>query len=97
MSGDSIKDLPINKERSSTPGDLEIIYNLFQPKNIPVMKQVMSPFKTAALGSILFGIFSLPFISKLIDTFVKNPVYSKLILLVVFFIVFFIVQKMFKL
>ena len=96
MSGDAIRDLPINKKRETKPGDMELMYNIFQPKNIPVMKQIISPFKTAFVGTILFGILSLPFILKLSDNLLKNPIYSRLALMCVFLIIFFILTKTMK-
>jgi len=94
--GDDIKNLPINKDKISKPGDLEIIHSIFQTQNIPAMKQAISPFKSAFIGMILFGVLSLPFIIKLGDTLLKNPIYSRLGLMVVFFIVFFILTKVVK-
>ena len=95
--GDDIKSLPVNKERNPKPGDLEMIYNIFQPKNIPIIKSVVSPFKTAALGALLFGIFSLPFVYNFINTLCKNQIYSRLVLVLLFLVIFFMLQKVFKL
>ncbi len=95
MSGDDIRQLPVNKEKSPKPGDLELIYNLFQPKNKQAIAAVASPFKLAFVGAILFGILSLPIAGKLTEMCCKgNPIMAKLALMVVFLTLFFLLQKL---
>ena len=94
--GDNVNSLPVSKEHSPKPGELEFMHNLFQPKNKVLIEQTVSPFKPALLGAFLFLILSLPFISKLVEkiTNTKNTVYVKGILAIIFLILFFIGHNM---
>lgn len=96
MSGDAIRQLPLNRERQSKPGELETIYSLFQPKSLNIIKQAVSPFKGAIVGALLFGLLSLPFVLKFSDVIFKNPIYGRLILMLAFLIIFFLVTKNWK-
>jgi hypothetical protein len=92
---DTLDKLPINESAEPRPGDLEFIYNIFQPKNTTEIIKYAGTFKTAFLGAILFGIFSLPFLTGLSDKYWKNSIYSRIFLMLLFFIVFYIIQKVY--
>ena len=95
MSGDNIKLLPINKSQSPNPTDLEFMYTLFQPKNKVAIKNGVSIFKYALLGGIIFTLLSLPPILSLVNMYCKdNIIYTKIILMIIFIITFFIAQKL---
>jgi uncharacterized membrane protein YesL len=94
MSGDDIRTLPTSPNRQARPSELELVYQLFgQKENYPIIKKAITPFKSAFVGAILFGILSLPFVFKISDKVLGNPIYGRLILIVAFFIVFFIMTK----
>lgn len=97
MSGDSINSLPINNKNQARPGDLELIHNLFQPQNAQAIKSEIqrgiSSFKLAFIGAVLFGILSFPIISKFLDIYTKNCIISKIVLMLIFMVVFFLVEK----
>jgi hypothetical protein len=97
MSGDDIRTLPITPTRQAKPSELEIVYNLFgNRENYPAIKQALSPFKSAFLGALLFLLFSLPFVLALADKLFANVVVSRLVLALVFTIVFWCLSKAFK-
>jgi hypothetical protein len=92
--GDSLKQLPVNREQQAKPGDLELIHQLFQPSSAPMIKQTLTPFKTAIGGALLFGLLSLPFVAKLVSGLTKGSVIAAhLVLMVAFLIIFFILTR----
>jgi len=94
--GDNIKDLPINNDQTAKPGDLEIIYNLFQSGGKAKLAQLstaLTPFKTIFIGTVLFGLLSLPFVLKFVETYCKNPIFSRLLLMLAFLVIFFLLSK----
>ena len=98
MSGDNINSLPTNKHISAKPGDLEMVYSIFQPKNAPLIKDAINKgfdsVKLAVYGTILFVIITLPPIVKFIDLYCKgNVVLSKTIQAIIFAVLLFIIQK----
>jgi uncharacterized membrane protein YesL len=94
MSGDDIRTLPTSPDRQARPSELELIHQLFgQKENYPIIKKAITPFKSAFLGSILFGVLSLPFIFKVSDKVLGNPIYGRLILIAIFFVVFFAITR----
>jgi hypothetical protein len=97
MSGDSIHTLPTTPTREAKPSELEIVHALFNNReNYPIIKAVISPFKSAFLGALLFGLLSLPPIMALSDVMFKNVVVSRLVLMLVFLVAFFILTRVFK-
>lgn len=96
ISGDTISKLPVNNNYAPKSNELEFVYNLFQPKNQAIIKQNVSVFSQAFIGTVLFVILSLPFIEKLITSITKdNKLYGKLATAAIFFIAFFICEKVF--
>lgn len=94
MSGDDIRTLPTSPNRQARPGELELIYQLFgQKENYPVIKKAITPFKSAFIGAILFGILSLPFVFKISDKILGNSIYGRLLLILAFFILFFVMTR----
>lgn len=93
--GDLIRSLPVNNDIPK-PGDLEFMYRLFQPANAPLINKMTSPFKYAALGAVLFTILSLPVVFSVVQKLFSNPLSFRLALFVLFFIVYFIAEKIFK-
>jgi len=99
--GDDIRNLPMSKEYPAKPGDLEIIHNLFQsPRGTQIIRQGISmgvsSFKIPIIAAILFGVLSLPIISTLISGYTKgNVIFTKLILMVLFAIILWILDKVF--
>lgn len=93
--GDAIHELPVNKEQAAKPGDLELMHNLFQPSNKVAIANIASPFKLAFVGALLFGVLSLPLVGKLVDGYFKgNVVMGKIALMVVFMVLYFLIQKL---
>lgn len=97
MSGDKISSLPINNDSEPKQGDLEVIYNLFNsPKTVQTVKNTVSSFKYSIIAGLLYGIFTLPFITNLVGNYCKgNAIFAKLMMIVAFIIIFFIIQKLF--
>lgn len=92
--GDKIDSLPINKEHIPKPNELEFAYRLFQPQNKELITQTVSVFLPAVGATILFALLSLPAVSTLIISMAKgNSLYGRMILVAIFFIVFFIIDK----
>jgi hypothetical protein len=97
MSGDSVHSLPTTPTREPKPSELEIVHALFTNReNYPLIKAAISPFKSAFLGAILFGLLSLPPVVALSDVMFKNVVVSRLALMLAFLIAFFVLQRVFK-
>lgn len=96
MSGDIIANLPMNNSKNPKPGDLEIIHHIFKPQNLGVINQIVSPFKNALIGALLFGLFSLPIVLRMSDGIFKNVIYSRLVLMAFFLITLFMVSRMLK-
>lgn len=94
MSGDSIHSLPVNREMTPKPTDLEFMYNLFQPKNKAAIVSAASPFKLSAIAAGLFIVFTLPVVVGLANNIAKNQVYAKLLLAAGYLIAFFLIQKL---
>lgn len=90
---DEISTLPINKNFKAKPSDLELIHNFFRPQNIPIITNGINSFKFAVVATILFFILSLPVSSTLINVWTHNAIFTKLILVSIFFVVFYILQK----
>jgi hypothetical protein len=91
---DPISSLPSDKKTVPKPGDLEYLFNLFQPKNKEVIFKASSIFTTAIVGALLFAFLSLPFFDKMIQMFSKgNFLYSKVILTILYFIIFWIIDQ----
>jgi hypothetical protein len=97
MSGDPIRELPTTPTRQVKPSELEIVHSLLNNKeNYPIIRAAISPFRSAVIGAVLFGILSLPPITTVSDTLFKNPITSRLVLILVFMILFFILTRSFK-
>lgn len=97
MSGDPIRELPTTPNRQVKPSELEIVHSLLNNKEAyPVIRAAISPFRSAIIGAILFGLLSLPPAMTISDTLFKNPITSRLVMILVFMIVFFILTRTFK-
>lgn len=97
MSGDLIRELPITPNREVKPSELEIVHSFLNSKEAyPVIRSAISPFRSAIIGALLFGILSLPPIMTISDTLFKNPITSRLVVILVFMISFFIFTKALK-
>jgi hypothetical protein len=97
MSGDPIRELPTNPSREVKPSELEIVHSLLNNKeNYPIIKAAISPFRSAVIGAVLFGILSLAPVTIISDTLFKNPITSRLVLILVFMIIFFILTRTLK-
>jgi len=94
MSIDRIADLPIDKNYTPQTGDLEFMYRLFQPKNTTAIKNVAGGFQLAFIAALLFGLLSTDFAYKLVESYSKSStVVNKIILMLVFMIVLYLLQK----
>ena len=96
MSGDNIKNLPVSKDARPKPGDLEFVYNLFQPVNKEIIKKAVSPFMLAFVGAIIFGVLSLPFFSNLAKKCTGSSLSAQLVLMFAFLVFFFIASRILK-
>ena len=94
LGGDDIKTLPVDKEGNSSPSDLEIVHNIFSPKNKEVILSAVSHFKLSFVASMLFLLFSLPFVIQISEQYCRNQICGRLLLGVLFIIIFFILQKL---
>jgi hypothetical protein len=93
--GDNILNLPIDNKNDPKKSDYEIIYNIFSEKNTKNLDEVVDKFKLSIVATILFCIFSLPFIEKIIDIQTRgNTILTKIILLLTFMLTFYLVQKL---
>lgn len=84
MSGDNIKDLKINKKEKATSDELELAHKLFKINN--TIGSVINPnyLKCTVIASILFGLLTLPYVSKLLESYIKNIIVLRLILILIF-------------
>jgi len=97
MSGDLIRELPTTPNRQVKPSELEIVHSLLNNKeNYPVIRAAISPFRSALIGAILFGLLSLPPAITISDTLFKNHITSRLVLILVFMVLFFILTRTLK-
>lgn len=95
-SGDKISGLPMNNDIEPKQSDLEIIHNIFNsPKTKETVTQTVSSFKLSFVAGLLFALFTLPFITKLVENYCKgNPIFTKLVLIILFMLSFYIIQKL---
>lgn len=97
MSGDLIRELPVTPSREAKPSELEIVHSLLNNKeNYPIIRAAISPFRSAIIGGLLFGLLSLAPVFAVSNTLFKNPITSRLVLILVFMIVFFVFTRTFK-
>jgi hypothetical protein len=94
MDGDNITSLPINRDKKPIPGDIELLYNLFQPKNEIAIKNGMKSFKLAFVGALIFLILNTSIVNSFVLNVSKNnPLISQLVLFISFIIIFWIFEK----
>ena len=95
MSGDNIFALPLNENHKSDKSELELMYNLFQPNNKQLIATSISVFKLSLVGSVLFGILTIPIFTKLVNIYTKdNQLLGKMLLMAIFLVAFFLIQKL---